>query len=175
MSGSISGSAVTVNSTATLGGTDGTIGALTASTGGTVSPGSSIGTLNSSSASFAANSTFALEINTTAYTTDLLAITGNISLAATNNTALSVTDLAAGIYNGTALPFITYTGTWDGNLFSVLGTPIADDSTFTVGANTFTLDYNYGGNSIALVPEPGSAALLLGGLGMLGFRRRRRA
>ena len=64
-------------------------------------------------------------------------------------------------------------GTWDGGLFSVLGTPIADDATFTVGANTFHLDYNYAGNSVVLVPEPGSAALLLGGLGMLGFRRRR--
>ncbi len=173
VSGSISGSAVTVNNTATLGGDGGTIGALNVVTGGTLSPGASIGTLNSSSASFAAGSTFALEINTTAYTTDLLAVTGNLSLAATNNTVLSVTDLAAGTYDGTPLPFITYTGTWDGGLFSVLGTPIADDATFTVGANTFHLDYNYAGNSVVLVPEPGSAALLLGGLGMLGFRRRR--
>ena len=175
VSGSISGSAVTVNNTGTLGGSGGTVGAITATSGGTVSPGASIGTLNSGSASFAAGSTFALEINTTTTTTDLLAVTGNISLAATNNTILSVTDLAAGIYDGTPLPFITYTGVWDGNLFSVLGTPIADEGTFTVGANTFTLDYNYGGNSIALIPEPGSAALMLGGLATLAFRRRRRA
>lgn len=175
VSGSISGSAVTVNNSGTLGGDGGTIGALTATTGGTVAPGASIGTLNGGSATFNAGSTFALEINTTFNTTDLLAVTGSISLAATNDTVLSVTDLAAGIYDGTPLAFVSYTGTWNGGLFNVGGTPIADEGTFTVGANTFTLDYNYGGNSIALIPEPGSAALLLGGLGMLGFRRRRKA
>ena len=175
VSGSISGSAVTVNSTATLGGTGGTIGTLNVATGGTLAPGASIGTLNSSDSIFAANSTFALEINTTTNTTDLLAVTGSISLSLGQDTVLSVTDLAALAYNGTPLQFITYTGAWNGGIFSVGGTPIADEGTFTVGANTFTLDYDYGGNSIALIPEPGSAALLLGGLGMLGFRRRRRA
>ena len=175
VSGSISGSAVTVNNTGTLGGDGGTVGALTANIGGTVAPGASIGTLNSGSATFGAGSAFALEINTTTHTTDLLAVTGSLSLSATNDSILNVTDLAAGIYNGTPLAFITYTGTWNGGLFNVGGLPIADHGTFTVGANTFTLDYDYGGNSVALIPEPGSVALLLGGLGMLGFRRRRRA
>lgn len=174
VSGAISGSsAVTVSSTGTLGGDGGTIGAFTATGGSTVAPGASIGTLNSGSATFNAGSAFALEINTTTTTTDLLAVTGNLSLAATNDTLLNISDLAAGIYNGTPLPFITYTGTWDGGLFTVGGVPVADEDTITVGANTFTLDYNYGGNSVALIPEPGSAALLLGGLAMLGFRRRR--
>ncbi|MEK0450177.1 MAG: hypothetical protein RL088_2445 [Verrucomicrobiota bacterium] len=175
VSGSISGSAVTVNTSATLGGVGGTIGALNVTSGGIVAPGAGIGTLNSSDAIFASNSTFALEINTTTNTTDRLAVTGSISLSLAQDTILSVTDLAASTYNGTPLQFVTYTGAWNGGLFSVGGIPVPDQGTFTVGANTFTLDYDYGGNSIALIPEPGSAALLLGGLAMLGFRRRRRS
>ena len=175
VSGSISGSAVTVNTSATLGGAGGTIGALNVTAGGTLAPGASIGTLNSSDAIFASNATFALEINTTANTTDRLAVTGSISLSLAQDTILSVTDLAASVYDGTPLQFVTYSGAWNGGLFSVGGIPVPDEGTFTVGANTFTLDYDYGGNSIALIPEPGSAALLLGGLAMLGFRRRRQS
>ena len=53
----------------------------------------------------------------------------------------------------------------------------ADNGVLTVGSNQFTLDYNYNGNSVALlvVPEPGAAASLFGSLGLLvGLQRFRR-
>ena len=132
-----------------------------------------------------ANSTFSLEINTTSSTVDLLAVTGDVTLSLAGNAILDVTDLGGlTLAPNTALTFLTYTGTYNGGLFAVNGVTIADDTgTFTVGQNSFHIDYNHGGtggsNSVALVstavPEPGSLVLAVGGLGMLlGVRRRRR-
>ena len=175
VNGSISGSITNVNSTGTLGGT-GTLGVVNVKTGGTLAPGNLIGTLNTGALSHASSSTFALEINTSLTTTDLVAITGNLSLADADDAVLTISDLAAGTPSGN-LVFITYTGTWDGDLFTYNSAIIADGGLLTVGANQFTLDYDFGGNSVALiaVPEPGSLISLAGGLGMLiGLRRFRR-
>ena len=79
VTGSLAGSAVTVQSGASLGG-NGTIGALTAQSGSTVSPGNSIGTLSvNGSLTLAAGSTLAIEVSPTG--ADRISATGAASIA----------------------------------------------------------------------------------------------
>lgn len=183
VAGSISGSAATVNSGATLTGAGGTTGAVTVQNGATIAPGSitSIGTLNTGSLAFNGGGTFSLAINTTAVTSSLDSVSGNLSLGATAP-ALNLIEIGGNVAlpNNDTFSLITYTGTWDGNLFSVAGAPISNGGDFVFGANTFQLNYNGGaGNNTVLlttIPESGPFPSLLGGLGLLAglqrFRRR---
>ena len=83
----------------------------------------------------------------------------DISLAAVDFADISTGPVGL---SGIAYIFATY-GTLTGSQFaSVVDLPAG-----------YTLDYAYGGNNIALVPEP--TAALLGALGLLGLLRRRRA
>lgn len=120
-----------MNIRGTLGGSGGTTGAVTVNSEGTLSPGTSIGTLNTAGVTLNGSSTFKLEINTSATTTDLLNATGNLTLDNANTVALAITDPGADVALsiGTTLSFIGYTGTWNGGTF----TNFADDSTFTLG------------------------------------------
>lgn len=178
--GSITGSAVTVNNTGTLGGGSNPVsgvitGSVTVNAGGTLAPGPGLGTLQTGDLSFGSGATFALEIASGAARSDLAAITGNFSLADADNVVLTISDLAAAPFTSGALTFITYSGAWDGDLFTYGGSIIPDGGFLTVGTNAFQLDYNFGNNSVALiaVPEPAS---LLAGIGLLfGLRRRRRS
>ena len=183
VNGSISGSAVTVGNGGTL--TGGTLvlpsstGSILVDTGGTLAPGQGLGAMNVSDLNFNAAATFKLDINTSLPDTDHVFGTGALGISFTDDVALSITDLGGNVplEVGATFPFITYNGNWNGGLFSVNGTPIADDTTFVYGANTFTLDYNNGSNAVALVvaiPEPTTTLSVLGGLGMLIARRRRR-
>jgi autotransporter-associated beta strand protein len=146
---------------------------------GTVSPGPGIATLTTESLTFNGGSTFALEINTATRAEDRILSSGDFSRATGVLPTLSVTDVGGNVplALGTQLTLLTYTGDWNGGLFRVAGAPIADGGVFTLGANQFQLDYDAGGNSLALitVPEPGAAILLLTGFtSLVGFGRRRK-
>jgi|GEM_PF-5684855 len=171
ISGNISGSAVALNG-GKLGGT-GTTSAVSIAAAGTLAPGASIGTLNTGTLTFNGG-TLALEINTTAATTDLDNVSGDLALA--GGGTLNVSDLGGtALAGGQVFKFIDYSGVWDGGIFT--GHP--DDSTFTVGLNQFRISYNGVNNDstdvvLQSIPEPGAILSVLSGLGVLTFLRRRR-
>lgn len=190
VNGGIGSSVVTVKNTATLGGgtpaVSGNIGGIIVQSGGTLAPGPSggLGSLTSGSTSLAAGATFALDINSTTFGADLL-LTSDLSLAAANGTKLTVTDLSPAAISSGTFTFISYGfGSWNGGLFNIGGVPITDydavtnpnSTIFSVAGNFFQLDYDAGGTNVTLmaVPEPATAATLLGGLGLLLARRRRK-
>ena len=175
----------TVSGTGTLGGS-GAVGNLVAQSGGTVAPGNSMDSLAAGNVSFESGSTYAYELDTQTLGGDLLASGGTLNI--TSGAILTLSQLASATRSeGDKLTLISYTGAWNNGLFSYLGNTLADDSTFTLGSNTWQFNYNdlTGGSNftsdqtgatgfvtMTVVPEP--AAALLGSFGMLALLRRRR-
>ncbi|MEY3895003.1 MAG: hypothetical protein RLZZ214_522 [Verrucomicrobiota bacterium] len=179
--GNISTSTLTtVNNTGTLGGI-GTVAALTAISGGTVSPGNSAGILSAGNTDLQAGSILALELGgaSAGVNYDRLNVTGSATLDGLLN--LTVT----GTYANNDLLFLLVNDGAD----AITGafSNYAEGANFTLGSQAWKLTYlanntglNAGtftsGNDVALmaIPEP-NAAMLVGGLGMLALLRRRRA
>ena len=143
----------TVNSGGTLGGT-GTIGdgldplLVTVNSGGTLAPGASIGTLSvKGDVSFAdAASIFKVEANGLTATTDLLAVTGNLTL----NGALLSASLLGGSPPSGPFTIATYTGTLTGTFTAPSGIAVnygtGTNSQITMTINSLSLDGDYNGN-----------------------------
>lgn len=162
VNGSIGSSSVTVSSGATLGGNDGTVGALVVNSGASVAAGNSIGTLTAASADI--DGTLRVEYDGTGSgTIDLLTVVGNLDIT---NAFVDFSQLGATADDG-AYVFASYG--------SLTGTAFANISNLPSGG--YYIDYAFDNgvstNNIALViPEP--AAALLGSLGLLALLRRRR-
>lgn len=170
----------------------GTIGgAVTVQNGGTIAAGNSIESLGVASLTLDSGSTFAYEVDKDALAGvagDLTFVSGNLTLAGTNDAILTLTELGigAGTWDlGEMLTLISYTGSWNGGLLKYGANILSDEETFSFSGATWRLDYNntlegtnYTSDSngtyvtMTVVPEPGAA--LLGSLGILLIFRRRR-
>jgi autotransporter-associated beta strand protein len=130
--------AVTVASTATLGGNGSVTGAVSVQSGGTLAPGTSLGTFGEGALSMVSGSTFQYELNSSGSpSADLLNINGDLSLGDTTFTGLDLATTSLAI-PGTKFTVMSYAGNWDNSTF--LG--IANGGTVTIGANTFNVKYD---------------------------------
>ncbi|TAE73055.1 MAG: hypothetical protein EAZ84_13530 [Verrucomicrobia bacterium] len=158
----------------------GTAKVVTISSGATLAPGASPGTLLiNGDLSLASGSTYVAELqNSGSITADLVNLSGDLSILSGAFLDLQAFGTDASLVNGTKYSLFSYAGTWSGTFDGY-----ADDSDLIFGLNTFRINYNdttagvNGGlNSnfvtLTVVPEPRAA--LLGGIGMLLLLRRRR-
>ncbi len=185
------GGLYTVSAGATLGGAGSTESDL--SIAGILSPGASIETFESGAVSFTDLSTFEYEVDSDAalgVAADLMLVNGDLDL--TDTVELSLADLASSpamFAMSTTFTLINYDGVWNDGLFTVGGHEILNAGTFTVGLNTWRLDYdataggeNFSGQyvhanyvNIVAVPEPGTIVMLVSAaaLGFCLIRRKR--
>ena len=133
VNGTISATSLEVGSGLTIGGANTFTGALTVNSGGTIAPGNSVGTINvTGNVIFETGSNFDVEIDSTG--TDLLAVTGNVTLESGVNLKTGSIGFASG--SGTIL---TATGTLDGSFGSVIENGNNVSTFYTPAANSLAL------------------------------------
>lgn len=136
---------------------------------GTIAPGLSIGPLATGELTFNSG-TFAAELNSQSATADRLNVTGNLNINGTSTLSLSdIANTSTPMAPNTVLTLVDYSLAWNNVAFS----GYADDSTFTLGANQFLINYNDGtALTLTVVPEPATLSVL-GLVALVGLKRRR--
>lgn len=143
---------VEVNTGGTFGGTGGITGVVTLK-GGTLSPGASIESLEVGALTSEAGSTLIIEFDSSTNATDVLNVTGALSLGAglCSLQLVDTADVPQPISAGTKLTILTY-GSTTGGTFAGL----AEGETTIIGATTFKIRYA-DGNAVTLESVGGDA------------------
>lgn len=167
-----------------LSGTGTITSALNVTAGNTLAPGNSPGALTVASGAFANGSIFSLDLTTNGTGTagvdwDQLIVTGLLDLTGVSAGGINVSLVNSngfgwdGATSHTWSSFITYGSVsgFNSNLFTINSSAFTGGTgTWSVVQGTDALNLQY----VVVVPEPSTWALILGGLGMLGFARRLR-
>jgi fibronectin-binding autotransporter adhesin len=196
VNGALGTSPVTVLALAELGGSGSIAGPVSIASGGTLSPGNSIASLATGTATFASGATFEYEVdssNLSALGTaaDLLVVNGDLNIG--TGTLLTLTDLASSpnpfVEDTTIFALINYLGSWNNGLFTYGTNVLTDGERFMVGAQQWEIDYNASAGglnftgdylpsssfvTITAVPEPSTVVLAALGTALAGWRTRRR-
>jgi autotransporter-associated beta strand protein len=155
----------TVKTGTTLGGTGSILGDIVAEAGSTIAPGASIGTLTVGGDATLSGS-FDVEYDDSNDTIDLLDVSGTLDI---DNATVNFSDFTGGTIDLDQPAYV----------FAKYGTLGGATQEFAAVVNLpagYTIDYQYGGDSIALViPEPSTLLLLAWALlGMAAYARRHR-
>ncbi len=149
--------ACSVSAAATLGGTGTLPGTVTVF--GTLAPGASIGTFSTGPLVLETGAILAVEINTSTVTADKIIVTGDVTRPGTT-ADLVLTDLGSDVAlpNGTKFTLVDYSGTWNpADVVRFGGVEVPNNSTITLGANTFALKYD-DGTDMTLTVQGGAAS-----------------
>jgi fibronectin-binding autotransporter adhesin len=185
VNGALGSTAVWVEAGGLLGGAGAIAGAVTINRDATLAPGASIETLLVGDVTWLDGSAFAVEVDSAvplSVAADLLRVSGDVTISGT--VSLDLVDLAASpalFPEGTTLSLVSYSGTWNGGLFSIGGAVVTDGGILNLGSQLWTIDYdattggtNFSGEylpgarfvnlTVMPVPEPATLGLLLAGL-----------
>lgn len=191
--GSLANTSTTVQSGGTLRGSGSITGSVTVENGGIIAAGNSIESLQTGSLTLLAEGTFAQEINKDAASGvagDLTSVNGGLTLDLSNAAILTLSELGTGAGTwdiGEKLTLLSYSGAWNGGLFSYAGNTLANGSTFqfsgadwqfkyndTNAGTNYTADLLAGSSYVTMTVIPEPSASLLAVLSLLSLVHRRR-